>query len=156
MKEPRTSTTRLLVVALISMSSAVAGAVASKVAEGTSGPERPAQLWLSWSPKARETYVWGYLDGFDRGKHEGCWFHGEKMEVYMPKPVPIETSPQAVCLDALPRYTESDVHVYADAITKYFLKYPSDAGVGPPTIMSQLASPPSLSIDQIHAKLTGR
>jgi hypothetical protein len=155
MRERRIPTVQLLVVALISLSSALVVIAASRMARGGNGPRGPADLWLPLSSEAREAYVWGYLHGFDRGKHEGCVFYGEKMEIYMHEPVPLEKSPRVVCLDALPGYPESNVKVYADAITRYYVKYPQDPGVGPPTIMSQLASPPGLTIDQIHAKFSG-
>ena len=106
------------------------------------------------SPEAKEAYVWGYLHGFERGKREGCSFYEEKMRAYMHEPVPPEELPQGVCLDALPRFTAPYFHAYADAITNYYVKYPKDPGVGPPIIMMELASPPGLTIDQIHAKYT--
>jgi hypothetical protein len=155
MKERRIRVAQLLLVAVISASSAAVIVLTSRMARGGSGSQGPAELWLSLSSEARETYVWGYLHGFDAGKHQGCSFYGEKMKAYMHEPVPIEKLPRGVCLDALPRYPESDTRLYADAITNYFVKYPNDPGVGPPTIMTELASPPGLTIDQIHAKLTG-
>jgi hypothetical protein len=154
MRERRITTSLLLVVALISVSSALVVIATSRMARGGNGPRGPADLWLPLSSEAREAYVWGYLHGFDRGKREGCVFYGEKMETYMHEPVPLEKSPRVVCLDALPRYPESNVRVYADAITNYYTKYPSDARAGPPIIMMDLASPPGLTIDQIHEKLT--
>jgi len=155
MRERRITTTHLLVVVLISLSSALVVVMPSRMAHAGNGSQGPGQLWLSWSPEARETYVWGYMNGFERGKREGCTLYGEKMESYMHEPVPLEKFPRVVCLDALPGYPESNVKVYADAITRYYVKYPQDPGVGPPMIMSQLASPPGLTIDQIHAKFGG-
>jgi hypothetical protein len=77
------------------------------------------------------------------------------MKAYMNEPVRPEELPRAVCLDALPRYPEPNVQVYVEAITNYYVKYPNDPKAGPPIILMELASPPGLTIDQIHAKLTG-
>jgi hypothetical protein len=145
----------LVVVALMSVLGVLVVIVTSRMARGGNGPEGPADRWLSLSSEAREAYVWGYLHGFDAGKHEGCSFYGEKIKAYMHEPVPLERLPRAVCLDALPKFTAPYFHVYADAITSYYAKYPKDPKAGPPVIMMELASPPGLTIDQIHAKLTG-
>jgi hypothetical protein len=155
MRERRISTVQLLVVALISVSSALVVVVTSKMARAGDRPQGEAELWLSWSSEARTTYVWGYLHGFDAGKHEACSFYGEKMKAYMHEPVTPDKLPRAVCLDALPRYPESNFQVYVDAITNYFTMYPRDREAGMERIMMELASPPGLTIDQIHAKLTG-
>lgn len=155
MREGRVPTVQLLAVALILASSALLVVVRTRIGLSGEGLAGPADLWLPLSSQARETYVWGYLDGFERGKREGCSFYAEKIKAYMHEPVPLDRTPQGVCLDALPRYPESNVQVYADAITSYYAKYPKDPKAGPPIIMMKLASPPGLTIDQIHAKLTG-
>jgi len=153
MRQRRITTSQLLVVALISVC-APAIVVTSRMARGGSGPQGPAQLWLSWSSEARTTYVWGYLHGLEQGKREGCSFYEDKMKAYMHEPVTPEKLPRAVCLDALPRYPAPYFQVYVDAVTAYFTKYPNDREAGAPQILQELASPPGLTIDQIHAKLT--
>ncbi len=57
-------------------------------------------------------------------------------------------------MKSLPEFAEPYQHVYVDAITNYFIKYPHDRQTGPSRILDELASPPGLTIDQIHAKLT--
>jgi hypothetical protein len=147
---------QLFIVALASISAAVAVVGTWRMARGGDRPRGEAGLWLSWSPQEREAYVWGYLHGYDAGKHLACSFYGERMEAYTHERVPIERTPRAVCLDALPQYPQPHSQVYVDAITSYFTKHPSDREAGMESIMMELASPPGLTIDQIHAKLTGR
>ena len=154
MRERRITTSLLLVVALISVSSALVVIATSRMARGGNGSHGPAELWLSWSSEARTTYVWGYLHGFEQGKREGCTFYEDKMKAYMHEPVTPEKLPRAVCLDALPQYPAPYFQVYVDAITAYFTKYPNDREAGAPRILEELASPPGLTIDQIHEKLT--
>jgi len=119
-------------------------------------PQNAAELWLSWSPEARLTYVWGYLDGFGRGKHAGCYFYGEKMDQYLPhEGLPPEKLPEFVCTKSLPEFTESThFQVYVDAITSYYKKYPRDRQAGMSRLLEEMASPPGLSVDEIHKKLT--
>jgi hypothetical protein len=153
MRERWILTTGLLVVALVSLLSALVVVLTSRTARGGNGPKGPAQLWLSWSPEARMTYVWGYLHGFERGKREGCSFYAARVEAHVHEAVAPEKLPEAVCLDALPGYPAPYFQVYVDAITNYFTKYPNDREAGAPRILKELASPPGLTIDQIHAKL---
>lgn len=129
---------------------------ALRVAHADDSPHNPAELWLSWSPQARETYVWGYMDGFQRGGHTACYFHAEKITPYLPqKAVPVEELPEVVCNKALPQFTESmHFDVYVDAITQYYKKYPRDRQAGAGRLLEEMASPPSLTVDQIHEKLT--
>ncbi len=61
-----------------------------------------------------------------------------------------------VCLDAMPDFVKLG-HQYTDAITAYYKKYPRDGQAGMARLMKESASPPGLTIDQIHEKLmTGR
>jgi len=112
-------------------------------------PETPGEEWLSWSPEAKMRYVHGYLDGFERGKRVACYWHEEK-EASSTGPY----LPAGSCVNSLPEFTEPYQHVYVEAITNYFTKYPHDRRAGPSIILDELASPPGLTVDQIHAKLT--
>jgi hypothetical protein len=155
MRKRRIVTVRLLVVALISLSSALVLVPNSRTAKGQSGPQTPAELWLSWSSDAKEEYVWGYLSGFLEGKRAGCSFYADKVTPSTPhKPVPPEELPRQACLNALPDFTEPHFHAYVDAITNYYTKYPNDRQAGMSRILLESATPPGLTIDQIHAKLT--
>jgi hypothetical protein len=157
MRERRIASVQLLVVALISLSSALIVLDNSGTANGQSAPQTPAELWLSWSSDAREEYVWGFLSGFLEGKRAGCSFYADKMTPYMPhESVPPEKLPRPTCLNALPDFTDTSSQIYVHEITEYYTKYPRDREAGFSRIMLELASPPGLTIDQIHAKLTGR
>jgi len=127
-----------------------------KTLRAQDSPQNPAELWLSWSHEARETYVWGYMDGFNRGGHKACYFHAEKITPYLPqKAVPVEDLPEVACNRALPQFTESaHFDVYVAAITEYYKKYPRDRQAGIGRLMEEMASPPGLSVDKIHKKLT--
>ena len=154
MRERRIVTVRLLVVALILLSSALVLVLNSRTAKGESEPQTPAELWLSWSSNAKEEYVWGYLSGFIEGKRAGCSFYADKILPYTPhKPVSPEELPRQACLNALPDFVKPSKE-YVDAITNYYTKYPNDRQAGMPRILLELASPPGLTIDQIHEKLT--
>lgn len=123
-------------------------------AGGQNVPQTPAELWLSWSADAREEYVWGYLSGFVEGKRVGCSFYADKITPYTPRtPVPPEHLPRQACLDALPDFSKPSKE-YVDAMTNYYSRYPHDRQAGMPRILLELASPPGLTIDQIHEKLT--
>jgi hypothetical protein len=124
----------------------------SKMARADRTPQTPAELWLSWSADARAEYVHGYIEGFERGKRDACYFYEEKVPTT--KPVPPEKLPARVCLDNLPDFTEPYYQVYVDTITNYYTKYPHDREGGLTLILDELAVPPGLkSIDQIHTKL---
>ena len=112
-------------------------------------PQTPAEEWLSWSPDAKMRYVHGYLEGFERGKKVACYWH-EKKEASSVGPY----LPAGTCVNSLPGFTEPYQHVYVEVITNYFTKYPHDRQAGVPIILDELASPPGLTVDQIHAKLT--
>jgi len=144
MKDLRNARISLLVVAFVFAWSLLLtfGIRAEKV------PETPAEEWLSWSPDAKMRYVHGYLEGFERGKSVACYWHEER-EASSTGPY----LPAGTCINSLPEFTESYQHVYVEAITNYFKKYPHDRQAGWSSILDELASPPSLTIDQIHAKL---
>jgi hypothetical protein len=120
----------------------------SRVVQAEKVPQTPAEEWLSWSPEARMRYVHGYLDGFERGKRVACYWHDEKEASSTSAPIL-----ERVCMKSLPEFTEPYQHVYVDAITNYFTKYSHDRQAGPSRILDELASPPGLTVDQIHAKL---
>ena len=142
------------VVAPITASFAVVLVVNPGIAKGESGPQTPAQLWLSWSSDAREEYVWGYLSSFVEGKRGRCSFYADKILPYTPhKPVPPEELPRQACLNALPDFAKPSKE-YVDAITNYYTKYPNDRQAGMSRILLESASPPGLTIDEIHARLT--
>jgi hypothetical protein len=111
-------------------------------------PQTPAEEWLSWSPEAKMRYVHGYLKGFERGKRVACYWH-EAREASSTGPY----LPAGTCINNLPQFTEPYQHVYVEAITNYFRKYPNDRQAGWSSILDELASPPNLTIDKIHAKL---
>ena len=111
--------------------------------------QTPAEEWLSWSAQARQEYVHGYLQGFERGKRVACYLHDEKEVLSTNTPIL-----DRVCMKSLPEFTEPYQHVYVDAITNYFTKDPHDRQAGPSRILDELASPPSLTVGQIHEKLT--
>jgi len=114
-------------------------------------PQTPAQLWLSWTPEARVTYVSGFLSGFDRGKSAACYFYQANVQSH--GSVPVEKLPHAACMNSLPVFTAPYFQRYVDAVTEYYRKYPNDREAGASRLLLELASPPNLTIEQIHAKL---
>jgi len=155
MKEQRIVTVRVLVVVFISALSVLTFVLQPRVAKGEGEPQTPANLWLSWSAEARENYVWGYLSGFLEGKRAGCSFYADKILRYTPhEPVPPEQLPRQACLSALPDFTEAYFQKYVETITNYYEKYPNDRQAGMSRILLESASPPGVTIDQIHEKLT--
>jgi hypothetical protein len=117
-------------------------------------PATAAELWLSWSNDAREKYVWGFFDGFQDGKRAGCSYYADKITPYMPhESLPPEKLPRSACFNELPSFPQQS-KAYVDAVTSYYKKYPTDRQAGMRQILLQLASPPGLTIDQIHEKLT--
>ena len=128
---------------------------APKVVRGENEPQTPAALWSSWSKEARAGYVWGYVSGFREGKQVACSFFEERITPNMPREaVPPENLPKATCLAAMPEFTTPYLQAYVDAITDYYAKYPHDRQAGLPRLLLEMASPPGLSVDQIHEKLT--
>jgi hypothetical protein len=118
-------------------------------------PQTPAELWSSWTKEARAEYVWGYVSGFREGKSAACSFYEERVTPNMPhEAVPPEKLPKATCLTAMPDFTAPYLQAYVDAITDYYVKYPHDRQAGLPRLMLELASPPGLTVDQIHERLT--
>ena len=155
MKRQRIVTISVFVIALASVLSMLMFVRDPQMAKAKSEPQTPAELWLSWSSEAKEEYVWGYLSGFLEGKRAGCAFYADKILPYTPrKPVPPEELPREACLSALPDFKEPYFHKYVDTITNYYKKYPNDRQAGMSRILLESATPPGLTIDQIHEKLT--
>jgi len=150
MEERRTIRIRLLFVTLVIAWSLLLTFGALRVVRVEHHPQTPAEEWLSWSPEARTRYVHGYLEGFDRGKKTACYWHEEREASSASARMPAGT-----CINSLPDFTEPYLQVYVDTVTKYFTKYPHDRQAGWSSILDELASPPNLTIDQIHAKLNG-
>jgi hypothetical protein len=145
----------ILTATLTTVSLVVIALGAPKVVSGDNAPQTPAEIWSSWSREAREEYVWGYVSGFREGKRAACSFYEEKVTPNMPhKAVPPENLPKAACLTAMPDFTAPYLQAYVDSITDYYAKYPRDRQAGLPRLMLELASPPGLTVDQIHKKLT--
>ena len=117
-------------------------------------PQNPAELWLSWSADAREKYIWGYVEGFGEGKRGACTYYADKITPTLPhEPLPPEKLPRSACINDLPSYPQY-LDTYSETVTAYYKKYPHDRQAGISRILEELASPPGLSIDEIHAKLT--
>lgn len=155
MRDRCSATVRLLFFAVTSASCVLLAVESSRVARGETNPQTPAELWLSWSSESKANYVWGYLSGFEEGKRAGCSFYADKITPHTPhKPVPPEKLPRQACLNALPDFVKPS-KAYVDAITIYYTKYPSDRQAGMSRILLESASPPGLSVDQIHARLSG-
>jgi hypothetical protein len=155
MKEPRKVMIRSLVV-LVSVAFALTLLLSSGLtkARAQGGPQTPAEMWLSWSSDTRAEFVGGYVEGFVEGERQGCSFYADKITPYMPhKPEPPEKLPRLACLSALPDFVKPTKE-YVDAITKYYTKYPNDRQAGISRILLESATPPGLTIDQIHEKLT--
>jgi hypothetical protein len=144
-----------LPIGLLLSTVAVLIAVMSGTLRAQNQPKTPAELWLSWSPDARANYVWGYLSGFERGKREACSLYASKLEEPTRKSRAAKDM-RLLCLQALPHFTAPYFQHYVDAITSYYSKYPGDREAGIPRIMLELASPPGLTIEQIHEKLSGQ
>jgi hypothetical protein len=149
MKDRRIFRITLLVVAAVLASISLNSFGASRVVRAERVPQSPAEEWLSWSPEARQEYVHGYLQGFERGKRVACYWHDEKEALSTSAPIL-----DRVCLKSLPEFTEPYYHVYVDTITDYFDRYPHDRKAGLSIILDELASPPGLTVGQIHEKLT--
>lgn len=129
-------------------------ALAGVIVPQDSNPRNDAELWLSWSLDAREKYVWGYLEGFQDGKRAGCTYYADKITSSLShEPLPPEKLPRSACFNETPTFPQQS-KTYVDAVTAYFTKYPNDRKVGMQLILRRLASPPSLTIDEIHAELT--
>lgn len=154
MREHRTREGQTLLVTVVAAALAALALLAIGRAQAGSEPQTPAELWLSWSPEARAEYVQGYLSGFLEGKRAACSFYEEKVAAAPQKPVPPDKLPRQACLAAQPDFKEPYFQTYVDAITNYYTKYPHDRQAGIPRILLELASPPSLTVDQIHEKLT--
>ena len=154
MRKRRRVTVRLLLVALILLSSALVVEPNSQRAKSHSAPQAQAELWLSWSSDAKEEYVWGYLSGFIEGKRVACSFYTDAVAPYTPnRPVPPEELPRQACLLALRDFVKPSKE-YVDTITNYYRKYPNDREAGMSRILLESATPPGLTIEQIHTKLT--
>lgn len=146
--------TRFLAVAFVSVTCVFVVASLGAMRQQNGSPVTAAELWLSWSVDAREEYVWGFLDGFQDGKRAGCTYYADKITPYIPhEPRPPEKLPRSACFNELPNFPQQSKQ-YVDALTAYYKKYPNDRQAGMRQILSQLASPPGLTIDEIHMKLT--
>jgi hypothetical protein len=155
MKEPRNVPARLLVV-LLALAFALALLLNSALtkAKAQSGPQTPSEMWLSWSSDTRAEFVGGYVEGFVEGERQGCSFYADKITPYLPhKPEPPEKLPRLACLNVLPDFVKPTKE-YVDVITNYYQKYPNDRQAGMSRILLESATPPGLTIDQIHEKLT--
>jgi hypothetical protein len=148
MNNRRNVKTPLLVVALVIAWSLLLTFGVLRVVRAEHNPQTPAEEWLSWSAEDRTQYVHRYLEGFERGKKTACYWHEEREASSASARMPAGT-----CINSLPEFTEPYLQVYVDAVTKYFTKYPHDRQAGWSSILDELASPPSLTIEQIHAKL---
>lgn len=155
MRTQRLLTIGTLFITLTAGSVALIALRAPNVLRDEKLPQTPAELWSSWSKEAREEYVWGYVSGFREGKRAACSFFEETITPKMPhKAVLPEDLPRAKCLNAVPDFTTPYLQAYVDAITQFYVKYPHDRQAGLPRLMLEMASPPGLTVDQIHEKLT--
>lgn len=155
MRQKGTLAISAFMIALISVLSTLIVVLAPRMANAKSEPQTPSELWFSWSSEAKQEYVRGYLSGFLEGKRAGCAFYAEKILPYTPhKAVPPEELPQQACLSALPDFKEPYFTKYVDTITDYYKKFPNDPQAGVSRILLESATPPGLTIDQIHEKLT--
>jgi hypothetical protein len=111
-------------------------------------------LWLSWSPDVREAYVGGFILGFRRGGWKVC------RDSFFGKPSSgagtTKKNPYWACQDRVPQFSHMEDKFYADAITAFYKKYSADRWLFPWEVLLDMAEPPGLSIDQIHAQIDKR
>ena len=109
--------------------------------------------WLSWSPDVRETYVRGFIDGFEWGAIRTCQAYTAK---YDSGQGGSKGSQSETCRRLAPVFSETKGMSYMDAITEFYKKYPAGRWLFAREILMDLADPPGLSIDQIHAQIKER
>jgi hypothetical protein len=149
----RTTRLKLFLGAVILIATAFVICGASMLSARQKAPHTFEEAWLSLNADAKAEFVHGYLEGFERGKREACYFYEDEMPTA--SPVPVEHLPRRVCLDHLPEFKKASSYlVYVETITNYYKKYPHNRQAGPSRIMLEMATPPGLrSIDEIHAKV---
>ncbi len=97
--------------------------------------------WLSWTPAERNTFVYGFIDGYMGGTLDACYIADDLFEVGKPHRLGDERHPTEVpsgrCLDHVDRdysrinFTKSrtDASPYVDVITEFYTKHPEYGGV---------------------------
>ncbi len=107
-------------------------------------------VWLSWSQEAKETYVRGFREGFERGVYNACDAGAGSRDSGS------GGDRGAVCRKQAGDLAETDDRFYTDAITRFYENYRADRWLFMREILMDMAQPPGLSIDQIHAQINKR
>lgn len=77
--------------------------------------------WLSWSPELRETFVSGFMIGYDRGIINACNSANALFEVG--KPHRLGDDPSARCEAKVDSYSKESA-TYAAEVTDFYSTYP--------------------------------
>jgi hypothetical protein len=127
----------------------------------------PGLQWLSWTPKERENFVYGYIQGYGHGMNEACLvadglFERDQPHVIGHDNVP-STFPSARCRASVAQYknvkidlsTGPDFSGYTNAITQFYTKHPDYRDTPFTHLMELLTGAQKLTGDDLYSKLGG-
>lgn len=105
------------------------------------------KVWLSWTKEKRQGFIVGYLVGHERGYRRGCY--GVESEV---KCLSREQLDSPSSTDYIPEYGKQ----YADTITTFYEKYPSEDDVPIWYVLEYAAGPKKMNAESVSETLHGR
>jgi hypothetical protein len=117
--------------------------------------------WLSWTPRERNRYVYGYLDGYLVARNRACDAADGLFKVGMPHrlgddqhPTEIPSGRCLAAVDTFSRYKYSDstldVSIYAVPVTEFYTKHPEYQGVPFPFLMEFLSDKKCGTADELY------
>jgi hypothetical protein len=121
------------------------------------------QQWLSWTSAQRNSYVYGFIDGYMKGTVDACLAADELFEVGQPHRLGDEHHPTEVpsgrCLARVDReyskgkLTESgmDTSAYTSVITEFYTKHPEYRRVPFSSLLLLLSDKKHKTAEELYA-----
>ena len=106
-------------------------------------------FWLSLGDEQRQFWLWGFLRGYWLGYTNACSTAGT---ISQPR---WNGKLSATCHHAMPEYSRPLQH-YAQRMTEFYNRYPSDRHVPVFVLREQLSAQKSISLDEIHILVSSR
>jgi len=111
--------------------------------------------WLAWTPKERNVYMQGFIQGYWGASHDACRLADDLFEVG--KPHRLGQEPSGRCQERLGNYTKirmedsgPDFSTYASVLTEFYTKHPEYQNIPKVDILSFLTDRNFKTADQLY------
>ncbi len=114
--------------------------------------DRPGKIWLGWEIPVREWVVMSSLVAYENGYQEGCKDAWKTLSG--PQHATVPPGLDSVCANGRKFYGKS--LSYADKMTEFYTRYPSDQDLPLTDLIGMLMASKPTTLEEIHQRVSSR